>query len=417
MTSQSPSTVWARFTAFIENRSRTLIFSLLLIFMFMQNTFFSSLPHAVHGAVLCVLYLAFLWSARSLNSNWLRIWTIAALWGMTVLLGIGFGDYTYSLVLIYYILVFTAVRLPGRVSFIMAALIILVDAGSWLYIHAVPSQEVLVYSLTRVLVFVFIWAIRVRREAKASKALHYEELQEMHMRLEEAHRELQQAHQELEAATVRSLRYAVLEERTRIARDIHDSIGHGLTSVIVQLQALPFIMKASQEEADRTLSTVLEVARGCLTEVRSVVHQMAVDDADLGLVALKSLITEVQEQSGLLIAFDAPETVSEWRPEIAELLYRVLQEALTNVIRHAGATRVEVTLRDNGRYAQMSVKDNGSFRDGTGQLPEGFGIRGMRERCVKEGGSFSAGICEPHGWMIQVEVPLDSPSEDKKGVE
>ena len=79
--------------------------------------------------------------------------------------------------------------------------------------------------------------------------------------------------------------FAVLEERSRISRDLHDSIGHGLTSVIVQLQALPYIMKAEAAEADISLKTALVVARRCLQDVRTVVHQMAVDEAGLGLVA------------------------------------------------------------------------------------------------------------------------------------
>ncbi|PNB64117.1 sensor histidine kinase, partial [Pseudomonas sp. GW456-E7] len=120
--------------------------------------------------------------------------------------------------------------------------------------------------------YVFFSSMRFRREARKEAERNHAELAKMHWQLEQAHEELQNAHAELQEASVLSLRYAVLEERTRIARDIHDSIGHELTSVIVQLQSLPYILKSSKEDSDKVIQNVVAVARECLQEVRSVVH-------------------------------------------------------------------------------------------------------------------------------------------------
>jgi len=294
-----------------------------------------------------------------------------------------------------------------------AAVIVLDGAVLFFFIKQMPVHDILLYSAIHSSAFVFIWAIRVRREAKESSRKHFEELQQMHSQLEQTHRELQIAHQELEEATALSLRYAVLEERTRIARDLHDSIGHGLTSVIVQLQALPFMIKMNEEKTNQTISTVLEVARQCLTEVRLVVHKMAEEDEDTGLVALKSLIKRVQDQSGLSISFRSLGVMSNWKPEMTEMLYRVLQEALTNVIRHAQATQVAVTVDEHASELTMTVKDNGIFNDDTEYEP-GFGLAGMKARCEREGGSCTVQACHPHGMMLIVTVPTDMDTDAER---
>jgi len=154
------------------------------------------------------------------------------------------------------------------------------------------------------------------------------------------------------------VQYAILEERTRISREIHDSIGHGLTSVIVQLQALPFRAQKEPEVIQQTIATVLQVTRECLAEVRTVVHEMADHSKGLGLLALKALVVQVEENSTVAINFNAVQIESDWGEELSVLLYRVLQEALTNVLRNANATEVEVSVLEHAEAITMSVKDS-----------------------------------------------------------
>ncbi|MGO4529501.1 sensor histidine kinase [Paenibacillus sp. 2TAF8] len=119
-------------------------------------------------------------------------------------------------------------------------------------------------------------------------------MQSVHAELSQTHDDLRHTHEELERATVRLMQYAVLEERGRISMDLHDSIGKRLTSAIVQLQAIPYMMKVDAAEADQAIDTVLHVVRQSLQEVRTVAHQMGSSEAGLGLVALNSLVNEVQ---------------------------------------------------------------------------------------------------------------------------
>ncbi len=405
-----PSKPWSQLIQTISSRSRTITLSSILIVLLVQTINLNSLTSALLEILCFLAYLVLIWTTDEwLKRNRNRASAVMFIWLLMALSWIGFDTYNSSVVLIFCIVAYIALRLPGNLSVMLTGTIIVLDASIWFFTQRADVHEILMYSIIHAGTYGFSWGARMRREANEIKQQHYQELREMHTQLEKTHRALQQSHLELEEAAVRSLRYAVLEERTRIARDIHDSIGHGLTSVIVQLQALPYMIKANTAEADTTLANVLDVTRSCLTEVRTVVHQMAIDDDGLGLLALKSLISSVQEQSGLTAHFDVSGTITPWKPELSELLYRVLQEALTNVIRHAHATQVEVSIREHIQEITMTIKDNGIWTIDTSPSP-GFGISSMQARCVRAGGSFRIRTNQPHGLIIIVTVPVDNHS-------
>ncbi|WP_187273828.1 sensor histidine kinase [Paenibacillus sp. N3.4] len=390
---------------------------MILIVVLAQDITRTSTLAVAMDVLLGIGYLALFWTSNGwLVRNRERAAAVALLWLLTAFSWIIFGGYKSTVVLVFYLVGYMALRLSGSLSVGMAAAVILADLVIWLYTPQADLREIVMYAIIYTGMYGFLWGTRTRREANEIRKQHFNELSEMHAQLEQAHQELQLTHKGLEEATVRSLRYAVLEERTRIARDIHDSIGHGLTSVIVQLQALPYMIKTNPSEADNTLSNVLDVSRRCLTEVRAVVHQMAADDAGLGLLALRSLIRLVQEQSGLRISISITGTTDPWKPEISELLYRVLQEALTNVIRHAEATNVEVSVTESRKEIAMTIKDDGLF---TGEAPPvaGFGLSGMRARSERAGGSFFMQTRQPHGLMLTVKVPLDNEGKEDEAVE
>jgi signal transduction histidine kinase len=380
--------------------------SLLLLAIFAQAAYRASAAEIVLDGLLAAGFLAFLWVPADLAKNRAGATVAAAvLWALMAIDGLAFGAYQTTDMLLFYLLGLIAFRLPGRLAILFAAGVIATDAAFWLLTHPIDLRGFAMYTALQVGAYGFFWGARTRSESNAARMEHFQEQSEMHARLEQAHRQLQAAHRELEEASARSLRYAVLEERSRIARDIHDSVGHGLTSVIVQLQALPYMIRSNPAEADGTLRTVLDVTRQCLTEVRSVVHQMAMDEAGLGLLALKSLVQSVREQSGLRIRFSAHGAVAPWHAETSELLYRVLQEALTNVIRHARATRVDVSVVESARDITMTITDDGAFAGD--ELPSpGFGLSSMRARCERAGGSFRLNALQPNGLGVTATVPL-----------
>ncbi|MGG1517791.1 sensor histidine kinase [Paenibacillus oryzisoli] len=395
-------------------------FRLIILSLFLLASLFQSVEHVSAPLValfLHTVYLAFLWTPpRWLQPTRRHIVVIILVWAATALSSIVIDESYLIFFLGYFLIGHIALRFSGSLRIGLAAAVMAANAAYWQISGQLAPNGILTYSLVHVVMYILIISIQQRWESKQAQQRHFRELGQMHAQLESAHQDLQQMHKELEEATVRSLRFAVLEERTRIARDIHDTIGHGLTSVIVQLQALPYMIKANESEADQALATVLNVARNCLTEVRSVVHQMGRDDAGLGLIALKSLIRTVKEQSRLQIRFATEGTITQWHPEIAEALYRILQEALTNIIRHANASEVEVSITESEGKLVMTVADNGPFRSDSPPQP-GFGIMSMMARCERIGGSFELRNHQPHGLRMTIRIPLVNPLQEGEKIE
>jgi len=218
--------------------------------------------------------------------------------------------------------------------------------------------------------------------------------------------ELQEAYDELQEASVTAMQYAVLEERTRIAREIHDAVGHSLTSLIVQMQALKYMMKKDPEEADKSLDEMLVVARHGLQDIRISVHSLADDQVISGSTPLKSLLSRMEATASIQYEFHSDFNETVLNTSINSLLFRVLQEAITNIIRHSQATLVKVSLvRDTGKMV-MRIIDNGKI-DSQDRITEGFGLKGMKERLEEIGGSLNYSILEPNGFEITAEIPLE----------
>ena len=242
----------------------------------------------------------------------------------------------------------------------------------------------------------FFWfrGRRIREDAQA--------LSEMHLR------ELEKANEELRTATVDSLRYAALEERMRIAQEIHDGLGHHLTSLIIQLQALELMLPDDPGRASETAAQLLDIARGAMGEVRTAIQGWSDDEAGLGVAALRGLVARMQARSPLRIEFTQSPDLTEWPSDTTVVLYRVLQESLTNIMRHAEADTVAVRVREGGGRVALTVEDDGRYSN-RAPLTPGFGLRGIAERCRAEGGTFALNGVEPHGLRIEASLPLPAP--------
>lgn len=390
---------------YVLNRSRTVILSLLLLYNFFIGTAkVTPFPKLAVGLLVSCAYLALLWLPERMWGERTRIASVIGTWMLTAMYWVIFDAESTAVVLVLYLVGYIVLRMPTKSSVLLTGAIIAADALVFFLLRE-QAEKILVYSIVHAGTYVMFWGARLKWEAAETSKRHYEQLREVHAELEKAHKELQQTHQDLEEATVRLLWFAVLEERNRISCDLHDSIGHGLTSVIVQLQALPYIMKKDEAEADISLKTTLEVARRCLQDVRTVVHQMAVNEAGLGLVALQSLVKQVREQGHLDIELTVDGSISSINPEISESLYRILQEALTNVIRHAHASHVDVEVSESEGVLTMSVADNGIWTDRSPIL-SGLGLTSMKARSERAGGTLRVHGVDPHGLKLVVLMPL-----------
>lgn len=252
-------------------------------------------------------------------------------------------------------------------------------------------------------------SIKIRRDAHRLTVRHLEEL-------DQAHKELEMAHTELQEASIHSIRYAALEERTRLARDIHDGIGHELTSLIFQLEALEIMQKAEPEKASESIRQLIGIARKAMAEVRVAVKEWSNDEMGLGIIAIKSLINQTQSRSSITFHFNQNSEVSDWPIETSVVVYRVLQEALTNILRHSNAELTWIDIEETDGLIKLTVTDNGiTMRDGT--LKVGYGLNGILSRCKEWGGKGSFAILEPHGFQVEAQIPLERLEHKKEGGE
>jgi two-component system sensor histidine kinase UhpB len=190
------------------------------------------------------------------------------------------------------------------------------------------------------------------------------------------------------------------EERKRVAQELHDEVGQALTAVMLQIGRL---VKHSPNELNAELQETLETTRASLDDVRRIAKQLrpeALDD--LGLIpALSALVATFADRTGLRIQHRL-EDVPALESETELVVFRVAQESLTNIARHARTTRVDLTLDRNGREIVLCVRDYGRGTDGA---TAGAGIRGMRERALLIGADLSIGPCNGGGTEVRLAVP------------
>lgn len=190
------------------------------------------------------------------------------------------------------------------------------------------------------------------------------------------------------------------EERKRVAQELHDEVGQALTAVMLQIGRL---VRRSPNELNAELQEALETTRASLDDVRRIAKQLrpeALDD--LGLIpALSALVATFADRTGLRIQHRL-EDVPALESETELVVFRVAQESLTNVARHARTTRVDLTLDRNGREIVLCVRDYGSGTDGA---TAGAGIRGMRERALLIGADLSIGPWNGGGTEVRLAVP------------
>lgn len=194
-------------------------------------------------------------------------------------------------------------------------------------------------------------------------------------------------------------------ERRRIARELHDEIGQGLTA---SLLALRRTADRAPEELRADLHAVQETVRACLDDVRNVARRLRPDMLeDLGLVSsLTALSSELADASDVTVVRSIDPDLPPLSSDVELVIYRVAQEAMTNIARHADAKHVAVGLGREGNAIVLRVRDDGRGGVAKQAVEEGAGIRGMRERALLVGGRLTFRTPEGGGTEVRLEVPL-----------
>jgi signal transduction histidine kinase len=227
-------------------------------------------------------------------------------------------------------------------------------------------------------------------------------------RLEERTAELEQAREEL-------ARRAVTEERLRLARELHDVVAHAMSVIAVQSGVGAHVASTQPEEAAKALAAIEVTSRAALEELRrllGVLRQDSEPQGDLtpvpGLADLDSLLAEVAK-AGLGVRLRVEGTPSPLPAGVDLSAYRIVQEALTNVVKHAGPARAQVTVGYRDQEVTVEVTDDGrgvGALAGDGRAGVGHGLIGMRERVAAFNGDLEAGPGPGGGFRVAARLPL-----------
>jgi signal transduction histidine kinase len=187
------------------------------------------------------------------------------------------------------------------------------------------------------------------------------------------------------------------QERTRIARDLHDVLGHNLTALGLQLEIASHV---GEEAARVQVAKAREVTARLLSDVREVVGTMRTERSPALLTALRALVVEVP---GLAVHLDVPASLVIEEPCRAECVVRCVQEIVTNARRHARAENLWIRLRDEGDQISVEAHDDGK---GAEEVRDGHGLRGMRSRLEEMGGWLEVRTAPERAFAISARLPL-----------
>ncbi|MEU7854521.1 sensor histidine kinase [Nonomuraea sp. NPDC049141] len=195
-----------------------------------------------------------------------------------------------------------------------------------------------------------------------------------------------------------------VQERARIAREVHDVVGHHLSAI--RLQAVG-ARRGTPADAERALETIAEISGTALGETRRLLGLLRDEDAGTDLGSLAARLS----RQGLRVRLDG-DSLREGVPlRVRHAAYRIVQESLTNVMRHAGVSQAAVRIGRDGQVVAVVVEDDGQAVPGRSAAWEGSGVRGMRERAAMLGGTLTVGPRAPRGWRVTARLPLDATRE------
>jgi signal transduction histidine kinase len=227
-------------------------------------------------------------------------------------------------------------------------------------------------------------------------------------------REVEQRAEEAERTRDEAARRMAVEERLRIARELHDSLTHSISVIQVQAGVAVHLARKRGEDVPPALLAIQEAGADAARELRATLGALRSDeDGDgSGLTQLDSLVARARA-AGLPVTVTVTGTERRLPPEVDQAAYRIVQEGLTNVSRHAGHAHACVHLHYAPHNLSVQVEDDGSglvISNGTGNGGPGLGLVGMRERVAALGGQLQAGPRDGGGFRVRAELPARSSS-------
>lgn len=230
-----------------------------------------------------------------------------------------------------------------------------------------------------------------------------ERVLELNDELNQVNSKLQEANLQLERYARESEKMAETRERNRLAREIHDTLGHTLTGIIAGLDACVAIMDIAPEATKMQLQAITDVARQGMTDVRRSVKALRPDALEkLSLEeALKKSIEEMRQATQAEIRYSCTAELRHFSEDEEDVIYRIVQESITNSIRHGHADQIKIEIRRVYNKLQICIADNGI---GCEEVKKGFGLHHMEERIQMLQGSLE--YESKNGFTVRVELPI-----------
>ena len=236
-------------------------------------------------------------------------------------------------------------------------------------------------------------------------------------RIRRLNEQLNQANDQLRDYAVNMERMTEIRERNRLAREIHDTLGHTLTGIIMGADAGLALFDAAPEESKKRIQVVAQSARDGLTDVRRSIKALRPDALERSSLAeaLEELVKNFCMTTSAKVAYSQEAGPLKLAADEEDTLYRAVQEGLTNAVRHGHAGQIDLRLTRKGDVVTVSIRDNGL---GCAEPEEGFGLRHMRERLELLGGALTCGNLDMDaadgytGFFITVDLPVRSRKEE-----
>jgi signal transduction histidine kinase len=306
---------------------------------------------------------------------------------LAVLLG-GLGRYSGGFWLLMYPLAGQSVLLPRRWTLVVCGVVLASITGQmWVATGSASLAAQSSVSYLAGLVFVVV-------------------LMELLLREERARADVERLAAELRAYASQAEELATARERNRLAREIHDTLGHYLTAINVQIEAARTVLDADRPRALDALDKTQMLVRDGLSEVRrSVAALRAPPIESRPLPEAVARLVEEARAAGIATELEVAGTPRPLAPQATLTLYRAAQEALTNVRRHARASRADVLLEYAERAVHLVIRDDGVGNAVPNAARTGFGLLGVRERAELLGGSVSVRTAPGQGFALEVTVP------------
>ncbi|WP_170111104.1 sensor histidine kinase [Antricoccus suffuscus] len=216
-------------------------------------------------------------------------------------------------------------------------------------------------------------------------------------------------------------RLAVAQERLRISRELHDVLGHSMSVIAVQADAAGAALESEPDLAKEPVNVIHSTARGSLAEIRAMVDMLRYDDDGTGAEDIPAMapglfdvdaLLDRTETNGLPVTRSIESDLLVPSPAYGLTIYRVVQESLTNVMKHAGMVSTHVAVRRDGTDVVVEI-GNSPGTECTAQQGIGYGLRGLRERLELLGGSMTAGPRADGGFAVIARLPAERAGDPK----